>query len=166
MTYRNTIKFTTIVAIGLFITSLTQEAFCTTGDCKKGIMVLLVGWMGILTELGAIASVLIDNGSTSIFKSGFGSTFTWLANPLIIFSLIMLRVNSKSSLKISIISTLIILSFMLFGKVINNEAGSYSQVTDLSIGYWLWLLSSVTVVIGSFLLNKLNSDLEDNKNGL
>ena len=157
MTEKNITKLTIILSAGLFITSLTQTAYCTT-DCKSSFMVLLVGILGILTEIGAVSSFILDtlNGHTGSLKHPIGATFTWLANPILLFSLIIFRHSKKTALILSIISTLIILSFTLFDKVIDNEAGHYSTVTTLNLGYWLWFLSSLTILMGSLTILKIS----------
>ena len=153
MTEKNITKLTIILSVLFFVASLTQSAYCTN-DCKRSFMVLLVGLLGILTELGTISNFILDklNGDVSSINNSLGATFTWLANPVIFLSLIFLRTNKKVALIFSIISTLLILLFMAFDKVIDNEAGHYSKIVELKPGYWLWLLSSLTVLAGSLML--------------
>lgn len=151
----NLTKLTIILSVAFYITSLTQTAYCT-GDCKSSIMVLLVGVLGILTEMGALISFIIDkiNGQTGSISSELGATFTWLANPIILIALIIFKDNKRIALVLSISSTILIVAFLLFNKVINNEAGHYENVTELKLGYWLWLLSSLTILIGSLIIIK------------
>jgi hypothetical protein len=137
MTEKNITKLTIIIAITLFVVSLTQTAYCTN-DCKSSLMVLLIGLLGILTEIGAIANF--------------------------IFSIFIFYYNKRISLVFSIISTILILLFMAFDKVIDNEAGHYSKITELKLGYWLWLLSSVTILIGSLTILKLTKLNNERKN--
>ena len=125
-------------------------------------MILLVGWLGILTELGAIVSHIGDNNIMTVFTSGFGATVCWLANPIMMFALIILQVNSTTAFKMSILSTALILSFLAFNAVINDEAGNYRVITELRSGYWLWFLSSLTLCVGSLVGMKLTS-FETNK---
>ena len=167
MTEKNITKLTIVIAIILFIVSLTQTAYCTN-DCKSSFMVLLVGLLGMLTEIGAIASFIMDNlkGHSSSISNEIGATFTWLANPIILFSLFIFNRNKRKSLVPSIISTLLILLFMAFEKVVNNEAGHYSKITELKLGYWLWLLSSLTILIGSLTILKLTKLENKRKNAL
>jgi type III secretory pathway component EscU len=88
MTEGNITNLTIILSLTFYISSLTQTAYCTN-DCKSSLMVLLVGILGILTEIGAIASSIMDkiNGQTSTINNDIGAAFTWLANPIILFSL-------------------------------------------------------------------------------
>ena len=149
----NITKLTIILSVIFYISSLTQSAYCTT-DCKSSLMVLLVGLLGILTEIGTIASFIMDkiNGHASSISNDLGATFTWLANPIILFSLFIFRHSKRTALTLSIISTILILLFLVFDKVVDNEAGHYSKVTELKLGYWLWLFSSLTILIGSLIM--------------
>lgn len=50
------------------------------------------------------------------------------------------------------------LSFMVFGRVVNDEAGHYVKINSYRAGYWLWVLSSVTMLCGAIVLrNRTNS---------
>lgn len=153
MTEGNITKLTIILSVAAYICSLTQVAYCTN-DCKSSLMVLLVGILGILTEIGTIVSYIMDkiNGQTSTIHYDIGASFTWLANPIILFSLIMFRHNKRITLIFSAISSTLILLFLVFEKVIDNEAGHYSKVTELKLGYWLWLFSSLIILIGSLII--------------
>jgi len=155
MTEKNITKLTIILSAGLFMTALTQTAYCTT-DCKGSFMVFLAGILGVLTEIGAVASFMLDtlNGHSGGLKHPIGAAFTWLANPILLFSYIIFSQSKKTAFILSIVSTLIILSFTLFDKVIDNSAGHYKTVTALNLGYWLWLLSSLTIVLGSLIILK------------
>ena len=152
----NITKFTIIICATFFISSLTQNAYCTNG-CKSSLMVLLVGLLGILTEIGAIASLIIDkiNGHSSSVSNNIGATFTWLANPILLFSMILLRHSIRTALILSLVSTMLILYFLVFDKVLDNEAGHYIKVSELKLGYWLWLLSSLTILSGSLIITKM-----------
>jgi hypothetical protein len=167
MTEKNITKLTIIIATTLFIVSLTQTAYCTN-DCKSSFMVLLIGLLGILTEIGAIASFILEklNGHSSSISNEIGATFTWLANPIILFSLFIFNHSKRTSLVLSIISTILILLFMAFDKVLDNEAGHYSKITELKLGYWLWLLSSLTILTGSLTILKLTKLDNERKNAL
>lgn len=165
MTESKIIKLTIILSATFYISSLTQTAYCTT-DCKSSLMVLLVGLLGIFKEMGEITNFIMDkiNGHESSISNELGATFTWLANPLIIFSLIIFQRSKRTALTLSIISTILILSFMAFDKVIADEAGHYNKVTELNLGYWLWLFSSVIILIGSSTIMKIQKTEEENKN--
>ena len=153
----NVKKLTIILSLTFYIISLTQTAYCTN-DCNSSIMVLFVGFLGVLTEIGAITSFIMDkiNGYPNSIDCELGATFTWLANPIILFSLIIFKYSKKTAFTLSISSTILILVFLMFDKVIDNEAGHYIKVTELKLGYWLWLLSSLTILIGSSITIKIS----------
>ncbi len=165
MTEGNITKLTIILSLTFYISSLTQTAYCTN-DCKSSLMVLLVGILGILTEIGAISSSIMDkiNGQTSSLNNDVGAAFTWFANPVILLSLFIFRRNKKTALILSIISTTLILLFLIFDKVVDNEAGHYSKVTELKLGYWLWLFSSLIILMGSLIIIKRKTLENDNNN--
>lgn len=155
LTEKNIAVTTIILSVGLFIASLTQTAYCTS-DCKGSFMVLLAGILGVLTEIGAVVSFILEvlNGHSGGLKHPIGAAFTWLANPILLFSYIIFTKSKKTAFVLSIVSTLIIISFSLFDKVIDNSAGHYKTVTTLNLGYWLWLLSSLIIVMGSLIILK------------
>ncbi len=167
MTERNITKLTIILSVIFYISSLTQTAYCTN-DGKGSLMVLLVGLLGVLTEIGAIASSIIDriNGQTSFLNNEIGATFTWLANPIILFSLFIFRYSKRTALILSTISTALILLFLVFDKVVDNESGHYSKVTELKLGYCLWLFSSLIIFFGSLIITKSKTIDNEKKNTL
>jgi hypothetical protein len=124
----------------------------------------LFGLLGVMVELGNLLSAAVDffQGKGFSIKEPIGATVTWFANPLLFLSWIAVKRNNKIALKLSLASTVLILSFLLFQKVINNEAGTYAGVTGYKAGYWLWLSSALMVVLGSIWLLKKNSQLETN----
>lgn len=152
-------NWTIIVSLLFYITSLSQTAYCTT-DCKSSFMVLLIGILGILTEFGAIVSFIMNkiSGHNTSMSSSIGAAFVWLANPLILLSLILIKKRSKSAFILSSISTVLILLFLTFNKVIDDEGGHYRMVTEIKSGYWLWFGSSLTILIGSFVVLKINNN--------
>lgn len=132
---RRTILLTSIV---LFVCSLTQKCYCTTNQCGDAIMALLVGWLGLAYG---------------------GAALTWLANPVLWISWIFIKKNARLSFLCSILSPLICVTFLLFNKVIDDEAGHYNKITGYKTGYWLWLASSLVMCTGNLLLNISNKGM-------
>ena len=90
-----------------------------------------------------------------------GAALTWLANPLLIFSWFALKSNPKLSFISSIGATLLASSFLLFDKIIDNEAGHYNEIVSYGTGYWLWLFSCATITIGSYINNKITAPIKE-----
>lgn len=149
---RNT---TILLTLGLYIAALTQPAYCTHAG-KSALTILLLGPLGLLMEAGALADTLIQGftGKGFVFKDPIGATFTWMANPLLLLALLVLKRNNKSAMLFAGIATGLILLFPLFGSVIDDEAGHYQTITSLQAGYWLWLLSSLTLLGGCMVISK------------
>jgi len=129
-------KVTTSASVITFLVSLTQKCYCTTSSCGDSIMALLSGTVG--------------------FVFG-GAALTWLANPLLLTSWIMFKRSPKLSLILSGLALLLSLSFLLFKRVISDEAGNYSEITSYELGYWLWSLSSI-IMFGGSLMDKFKKD--------
>src|SRR5262245_49861927 len=119
-------KIFLIISISLFIISLTQKCYCTSSQCGDSIMLFLLGW-------GALISG--------------GAGIALLANPLLISSWILLNKNLKLAMFLSVFATLLSLSFLFFGSIIDNEGGQAHQIISYKPGYWLWTLSNVSMLI-------------------
>lgn len=126
-------KIILTISIIIYIISLTQEGFCTTaGQCAKGFLDVLVGWMGVLIlHLPAMV---------------------WLANPILILSWVVNKRHKKASFIFSVVSLIIMLSFLLFDEIMVNESGALSRITSYGLGYWLWVSSAFIMVIGNAFL--------------
>ncbi len=119
------------ISIALFVTSLTQKCYCTTSTCSDSIMVFLLGWFAMISG---------------------GAGISWVANPLVIFAWMKLKKNLKLSMFLSVFAMLMSLSFLLFGSIVDNENNQQNPIISYCAGYWLWLSSTVVMVIGTFSL--------------
>ena len=117
-----------IVGIGLFIFSLFYTCFCTDNVCRTSIEALLIGWLAMLTG---------------------GAAITWLANPFLIITWILLTKNKKPAWLFGLTASIISISFLKFQVIIENEAGHYNSITKIGLGYWLWFSSCLATFIGS-----------------
>jgi hypothetical protein len=135
-----TIQITTLgLSIGLLIIALTQKCYCTTSSCGDSIAAFIAGIIGIFFG---------------------GAALCWLANPLLILSWALIK-NNEISLIMSLLSTLIALSFLLFDKIIDSEAGHYNKIIGYEIGYWLWVCSNLVMLLGNILIRKNKNALQD-----
>ncbi|MEO6287998.1 MAG: hypothetical protein ABIN80_19045 [Dyadobacter sp.] len=121
----------------LFLSSLTQKSYCTTSQCGDSVMVFLLGWFAMLTG---------------------GAGISWIANPLLFASWAMLKRNNKISVFLSLLATLFAISFLLFDSILANEAGDYQQVISYKSGYWLWVCSCMSMLVGVSILFIKNKD--------
>ncbi len=155
MTVRQIRNTTILLTLGLYIAALTQPAYCTH-ESVGALTILLLGPLGLLMEAGALADTLIQgfSGKGFVFQHPIGATFTWLANPLLLLALLFIKRKTTSTILFSLLSTVLMLIFPLFGSVIDDEAGHYQPITSLQAGYWLWLLSSIILLAGAFWLKK------------
>jgi hypothetical protein len=91
-----------------------------------------------------------------------GAAMTWFANPILAASWILSKRNPLLSLTGSLLATLISLSFLLFHNIIDNEAGHYNTIISYKLGYWLWVASSTSMLIGNCILYFLPTTWRDN----
>ena len=109
-------KIILTISIIIYIISLTQEGFCTTaGQCAKGFLDVLIGWMGVL---------MLDPAAMA-----------WLANPLLFLSWTIVNRHKKASFIYSVVSLIIMLSFLLFDEIKVNGVGTTSKITYYGLGY-------------------------------
>ena len=120
-----------LISVILFILSLTQKSFCTTSECSDSIMVLLLGWGAIFSDAAGMA---------------------WYANPLLFVAWFMLNKNLKLSMALSAVAGLLSLSFLMFDYITDNEGGQEHMIISHNAGYWLWMLSCLTMLVGTFVL--------------
>jgi hypothetical protein len=122
------------LSIGIYIVSLTQKSYCTVGGiCEffSGFLNLIFGWFGV-------------------FKLHIPA-FPWLANPLLFFSWLFYERMPKRSFVLSVISLLLMLSFLFVNEIMVNDGSIYSIINFYGLGYWLWVLSSFIMVLGNLL---------------
>lgn len=124
-------KYIRVTSIVLFAASLTQKCYCTTSNCGDSLPVLLIGWLGMFSG---------------------GATLTWLANPFLFISWILVPKNLKSAMIFSTLAGLFSMGFLMFDAVVDSEAGHVNQIIAYKAGYWLWLSSCWVMLIGSFWL--------------
>ncbi len=123
-----------IASFGLFLSSLTGDTFCVgnknNGACQHtpGSLLLLIGWLGVLVG---------------------GAGLTWLANPFLVVSWLTFYREPKISLLFSFFAVVASGSFLLFSEIITDEAGHYGPIIHRHIGYWLWLSSTIAMLVGS-----------------
>ncbi len=144
-----------LVSSGIcFLIALTQTAY-TTDEPAGSFLVMMTGWMGMLTELGHITSNILDvvHGKAVQSEHAVGASFTWLANPLYLIALLSSRHPSRTSFYFSMMTVAVMLVFILFNKVLSDEAGHYEQISSVGAGYVLWVASALILLGGNVFLS-------------
>ncbi|NRB48906.1 MAG: hypothetical protein HRU41_14615 [Saprospiraceae bacterium] len=135
-------------SLGLFLFSLTQPAFyidrADFDAWSSPIGLLLMGWLGIM--------------------AGDSACMAWLANPLLILGAVSLFKFDKFAPIFGILALAVGLSFLGQEQIISSEAPTYSKITEIKLGYWLWITSMAAFTAGStyLLLIKPKDTQEDN----
>lgn len=115
----------------LFIASLFLDGFYIDRPddpraWSPGYGLLLLGWMAVLMGVPA-----------------------WLANPAVMAAWILLLVDLKrAAFAAAALAMLFALSFLLWDKIITDEAGNYSKITGYGSGYWCWVASAAMAFLG------------------
>jgi len=136
-------KWALYLTLGLFLLSLTQPAFYidrTDFDAwSSPIGLLLMGWLGIL--------------------AGDSACLAWIANPLLILGVVSLFKFDRFAPILGILALGVSLTFLGQEQIISSEAPTYSKITKIKLGYWLWVSS-----IGAFTISSLYLSLTKPKN--
>ena len=136
MTQRQISNWCFSVSIGLYIFACFSTVYrLENGDESIGFMVLIIGFLGLI--LGYLS---------------------WLANPLIFLSWFFFEKNPKWTLILSILSTILTLSFLDTKELLINENSAPVKIIYRGLGYWAWFLSSISIVIGSILYQYFAKD--------
>jgi len=122
-----------ITGSGLFILSLFFNCFCTDKGCRPSVDALVLGW----AEL-------------------FEGVFAWLANPLLIVSWILLGMNKRGGLILSLVASLLSLSFLFCHTIMEDEAGNMGAIKNLAPGYWLWVAGCIVTYVGILVVRVMN----------
>jgi hypothetical protein len=147
----NKIKtYVSLISLTVFIVSLTQSALTYNDfDGQKIHSSLSLLFMGGLAILGG----------------GLLEWFIWLANPLYILALIFFFKSNKTSRVLSIVATLLALSFTTWKEILAAENGRTATIESLNLGYWLWVLSLTILSIGTiYYFRQLDKNNDDRKN--
>ncbi|PQJ69249.1 hypothetical protein [Polaribacter butkevichii] len=126
-----------LLSIGIYIISLTQKSYCTSGGtCEyfSGLLNLIFGWIGV-------------------FKFHLPA-FPWIANLILLISWKTFYKNTNISFILSILTFLTMLSFLFVDEIIVNDGSTKSKVIFYGFGYWMWLVSSFIMLIGNLIIYK------------
>ena len=144
------------LSILIFIGSLFTNTFYIADSSSPnnietyghGWPLLLMGWLDLL--------------AIQYYKF---STFAWFANPALFVSLYFaLNHNNLKGLRFGLLSLLLMASFLLRSEIIINENISMTDIVGYDLGYFLWVLSAITICLHHFFLIKKIKISEREKN--
>ena len=130
-----TIKSTLIIlSIIVFIISLFQPAFFIDREdsdaYSNSLFLLALGWMSFL-------------------GGGFVPFIIWLANPIYVISIFLINKSIKFGIITSLVSILLALIFSNLNSILTSESGTTSKITELGLGFYLWISSFVILFVSS-----------------
>jgi hypothetical protein len=122
------------ISIIFYLISLTQNAFYVNNENENyGYLVLIFGLYAVF---------------------GGGAGLSWLANILIVFSWGFHK--KRVSIYFSISALIFGISFLFFDQIVMGTNNKYGNITDYGLGYYLWILSFFTMLIGNIFDYKNN----------
>ena len=100
-------------------------------------------------------------------------SFAWFANPIgFVGWLLIWQRQYKSALYICILAVLLAISFLLESHVLIDEAGNTGAILSRGLGYWLWLASTTSMLIASWVafakksIGQVNPSINNSLSGL
>ena len=124
-----------IVGISLcfLIASFTKPILYTAGDGPDSfyqgtIFIFFLGWLGIF--------------------GGFTEFLYWFANPLYFLAMFLFLTNKKGDLFVSIIASMIAISFSFKSTITKDEGGGRIAIQSFGKGYIFWLMSILILTMG------------------
>jgi hypothetical protein len=129
----HTPKLIVLASLIIFAISLANTAFTITDF--EGVH-----------KFAAINALLM--GSTAFIGGGLLEWIVWLANPIYFIAIAYFLQGNKSAKKISILASLLALSFAFWTKILASESGRQARISERNSGYYFWVLSIVLLTIG------------------
>ncbi|WP_341902263.1 hypothetical protein [Fluviicola taffensis] len=126
-------KYLWISSLSLFVLACFLPVYGTSqgpAEFGQGLFMFVLGWMEAFSENGAVLS--------------------WFANPFFIIALCTTKKFPVTSVFFAAFAILTALCFLKGGKIL-LVLGSlhYGYLTQIRIGYWLWLGSMVVILFAS-----------------
>lgn len=118
-----------IISLVIFIISLTQTAVYTKGSEMHAFVCFILGWADLEDSL------------------------SWLANPVLLAAWFFILIKQiKISIIFSILAFCLTLLYLSTNTIVTNEAGSKSVIISLGLGYYLWVLSCFSMLLGNTII--------------
>jgi hypothetical protein len=129
-------------SVGLYALCLATDGFYVDGQNPRawspGWGELIAGWIPVME-----------------------GTLAWLANPLLFLGWGTFRSRQPFVALLSSCAALALMSsFLLVKTVMVSEAPTYARVSGYGAGYWLWMLSALSLIIGCAIRITATSDIE------
>jgi hypothetical protein len=126
------LKYLWIVSLSLYVLAFFLPVYATSkgpAEFGQGFGMLILGWIQAFTEKGL--------------------ALAWFANPLFIVALCTTKKSPTTSILFAAFSILTALCFLKGGKIcLTSDAIHYGYLTQIGIGYWVWL-GSMIVILGA-----------------
>jgi hypothetical protein len=130
-----------VVSLLLFIISLTQTAVYTQGSEMQAFVCFILGW-----------AELFDDG------------IAWLANPLFFIAIFFLLIKQvKISTVLSFLAVCMSLYYLSAETITVNEAGHRSPIVSYGPGYYLWIVSCLSLLIGNLIFLRSSVKVQADK---
>lgn len=135
-----------IVSVLIFISSLFYPAFFIDREDSDA-------WSNSL--------FLFVFGWTSFIGGGFIPFLIWLANPLYLISLILVKKSNIIGLLTISISIFLAIVFCNLDSILTSESGATSKIIKLGLGFYLWLSSFFVLLLPAIsnLINKRKKEI-------
>lgn len=117
------------VSVGIYLLSLLFPCYSTGSTNSHSFMALIMGWIGVLSG---------------------GAAICWLANPLLWAAWMLFAKKPRVAMFFSMGAFLMAFFFLLFTEVVANENNQTQRITERKLGYWLWLGSTLVMLVGSY----------------
>ncbi|MDN3695131.1 hypothetical protein QWZ06_24290 [Chryseobacterium tructae] len=128
-----------LICLILYFTSLPFTAVYAQDHEMSGFACALLGWAEM------------DGGGIA-----------WMANPLLfIGAFFLLLKKTKISAVISLIAFGLTFCYLSVGEITVNEAGHKFPITGYGPGYFLWIASCFSLLIGSIILIKTPEKIQE-----
>lgn len=127
-----------------FCAALYFPSFSTDTGSSDGLALFITGGFGFFVDPGA--------------------SFSWLANPFYIASVIGVIKKKENDLLfiLSLVSFLLAISFMGVKSIIIDASGREATVISYGFGYWMWISAPFIMMAGQYVEIKWRGNLDNN----
>lgn len=117
-----------LLSVALYIVCLPLEGVCTNGDCGIGVLYLIFGALGFFISFTNLA---------------------WLANVALFLAWANLARGSKRlGIAGAVLAPLFAILPLVMTEIASNEGGVPTRIEGYGAGYWLWLASTIVMLVG------------------